>query len=387
MYIWSSSTGDPFVYWFFHLLLLAVLTYCGWGIGNKPENKFGKYAWTAIIVFGLIEGLRWLRGPDYWHYYQDLATCFKAVECTSEPEFLYELWVNLFHSFGLHPTFGFIFYSGLLMGVYVLLFKRQPQAALWGLPVFVLLMGLATENIIRQTFSTSFLMLAYYYYVEDKRKKMWLSLVCVPLIHISGLYGVALFILFIQERIILKWPWLFVAIYCFGYFVWNPEWFSGLADFLSTLDMGDASRASYLENSERWFTQEGSIANVLGTKVAVASKFYVTISFLTDVCIVYYGFLVCKDNVKLHLVYYFAFIGLMIKTICGDIEILNRFADWTYWMIPVVIGLIMSKVNVIREPRIRIFILSVFVIRFIFYGVIRAIGTVPFAGCGFIWDR
>ncbi|MDO5481836.1 MAG: EpsG family protein [Bacteroidaceae bacterium] len=369
------------------MLLLTVLTYCGWGIGNNPEKKIGKYAWIVIAAFGLIEGLRWLRGPDYWHYYQDLATCFEAPECTPEPELLYSLWINLFYSLGLHPTFGFIFYSSLLMGAYVLLFKRQPQAALWGLPVFVLLMGHTAENIVRQTFATSFLMLAYYYYAEDKRKKMWLSLACVPLIHISGLYGVALFILFVQERIPLKWPWLFVALYCFGYFFWEPDRFEGLADFLGTLNIGETSQASYLENAERWFTQEGSIANVLGTKAAVASRLYVTISFLTDACIVYFGFLVCKDNVKLHLVYYFAFIGLMIKTISGDIEILSRFAYWTYWMIPVVIGLIMAKANVIRNQRIKNFIFSVFAIRFIFYGLIRIIGTAPYAGCGFIWDK
>ena len=27
---WSSSTGDPFVYWSFYVLLALILTYCGW---------------------------------------------------------------------------------------------------------------------------------------------------------------------------------------------------------------------------------------------------------------------------------------------------------------------------------------------------------------------
>ena len=27
---WSSSTGDPFVYWSFYVLLVLILTYCGW---------------------------------------------------------------------------------------------------------------------------------------------------------------------------------------------------------------------------------------------------------------------------------------------------------------------------------------------------------------------
>ena len=126
MYEWSSSTGNPKVYWFFYLLLLSILLFCGFRISKGGDFEFKKFAKVAIVSFGLIEGLRWLRGADYWHYYQDLATCFEDPVCTPEPELLYELWVNVFYFTGLHPTFGFIFYSGLLMGVYVFNFRRQP---------------------------------------------------------------------------------------------------------------------------------------------------------------------------------------------------------------------------------------------------------------------
>lgn len=36
---WSSSTGDPFVYWSFYVLLVLILTYCGWGISNDYEKQ------------------------------------------------------------------------------------------------------------------------------------------------------------------------------------------------------------------------------------------------------------------------------------------------------------------------------------------------------------
>ena len=89
---WSSSTGDPFVYWSFYVLLVLILTYCGWGISNDDEKQthFRKYAWIAGISYSLIEGLRWLRGADYYHYYMDLDTNFKAGVCTPDPEPLYE---------------------------------------------------------------------------------------------------------------------------------------------------------------------------------------------------------------------------------------------------------------------------------------------------------
>lgn len=387
MFNYSTSTGDPTVYWFFYILLLSILLFCGYRISKGGDLEFKKFAKIAIVSFGLIEGLRWLRGADYWHYYQDLATCFKDSVCTPEPELLYDLWVNLFYLTGLHPTFGFIIYSGLLMAVYVYIFRRQPKAALWGLPVFFLVCGAMAENLIRQTLAMSFLILAYYFYVENKYRNMMLSLVVMPFIHISSFYGLALFLLFIYKKFPFKWPLLFVGIYTFVYFFWNPEWFAGLAEFLGQFDLGDASRSSYLENAERWFTEEGSISEVLGKDAAVTSFLFDSTGFLTNLCIVYFGFLVCKDNPKLHVAYYFAFLALTIKTMSGDIEILTRFSDWTMWMLPFIVGLIMSKSDVIKNPKLRIAILVIFAMKYIFYGVIRAFGSIPYAGCGFIWDR
>ena len=36
---WFSSTGDPLVYWSFYVLLVFILTYCGWSISNDYEKQ------------------------------------------------------------------------------------------------------------------------------------------------------------------------------------------------------------------------------------------------------------------------------------------------------------------------------------------------------------
>lgn len=36
---WFSSTDDPLVYWSFYVLLVFILTYCGWGISNDYEKQ------------------------------------------------------------------------------------------------------------------------------------------------------------------------------------------------------------------------------------------------------------------------------------------------------------------------------------------------------------
>lgn len=389
---WSSSTGDPFVYWTFYVLLTLILTYCGWGIAKDDDKQthFKKYAWIAGISYSLVEGLRWLRGADYYHYYQDLATNFQDFSsCTPNPELIYEWWVNLFYSTGLPPTIAFVLYSALLIYGVLLIFKKYPKAALWGLPVFFLMTNSQTENIIRQTLATSFLIFAYVAYFQEKKYLMFAMLCVVPLIHASGLYGVALFIFFTYVKVPLKKPWLLVGLFLFVYYIWNPDWLQGFANFLSKLNLGDDVKGQvYLENSDRWFTSEGSMANVLGKGVTQLSLLYVTIKFLVNLFTVYVGFYVCKDDRKLQLIYYWAYISLIIQTMAGDIELFIRFAHWTDIMMPILIGIILTKIAEYKGVvKYKPMVYLVFAINFIFYGLIRNLGSLPYAGCGFIWDK
>lgn len=388
--IWSSSTGDPFVYWSFYVLLVFILTYCGWGISNDDEKQthFGKYAWIAGVSYSLIEGLRWLRGADYYHYYMDLDTNFKATVCTPDPEPIYEWWVNLFYMTGLHPSIAFIFYSALLIIGVLLIFKSYPKAALWGLPLFFLMTNSQTENIVRQTLATSFLIFAYVAYLNEKKKLMYAMLCVVPLIHSAGLYGVALFLVFTYVKVPLKQPWILVALFLFAYYFWNPDWFQGFADYLSKLNLGDDFKGQgYLDNSDRWFTSEGSLSNVLGKKAVQLSMLYIIINFLVNLFTVLFGFYACKDDRKLQIVYYFAYIALIIQTMAGDIELFIRFSNWTNLLTPILTGVMFAKIKLPRLRNLQIVIFIVFAINYIFYGFIRAIGSLPYAGCGFIWDR
>lgn len=387
---WSSTTGDPIIYWTLYVLLTLVLTFCGWQISrdNEKQIKFKKYAWIAGISYSLVEGLRWLRGADYYHYYMDLETNFWAGVCTPDPEPLYELWVNFFHSTGLHPSIAFIFYSALLIAGVLMVFKKYPKAALWGLPLFFLITNSVTENIIRQVFATCFLFFAYVAYLNDKKKWMFAMLCVVPFIHTSGLYGVVLFLFFVYVKVPIKKPWLLVALFLFAYYIWNPDWFQGFADYLSKLNLGDDVKGQgYLDNSDRWFTSEGSIANVLGEGVKKISLLYVSIRFLVDLFTVFFGFYACKDDRKLQLLYYFSYIALIINTMAGDIELFNRFANWTSLFTPIMIGIMLSKIKMPQMKKLQIVIYVVFAINFIFYGIIRSFGSFPYAGCGFIWDK
>lgn len=387
---YSVSTGDPTIYWTLYVLLTLILTFCGWGISKDDEkqSQFNKYAWIAGISYSLIEGLRWLRGADYYHYYMDLDTNFKAGVCTPDPEPVYEWWVNLFHMTGLHPSIAFIIYSALLIFGVLLIFKSYPKAALWGLPLFFLMTNSQTENIIRQTLATSFLIFAYVAYLNEKKKLMLAMLCVVPLIHSAGLYGVALFLVFTYVKVPLKQPWILVALFLFAYYFWNPDWFQGFADYLSKLNLGDDVKGQgYLDNSDRWFTSEGSIANVLGKGATQLSMLYVSVNFLVNLFTVWFGFYASRDDRKLQTVYYFAYVALIIQTMAGDIELFIRFSQWTNLLTPILVGVMFAKIKLPQVNNLQVLIYIVFAINYIFYGLIRSIGTLPYAGCGFIWDK
>lgn len=387
---YSVSTGDPAIYWTFYVLLTLILAFCGWGISKDDEkqSQFNKYAWIAGISYSLIEGLRWLRGADYYHYYMDLDTNFKAGVCTPDPEPIYEWWVNLFHMTGLHPSIAIIFYSALLIFGVLLIFKCYPKAALWGLPLFFLMTNSQTENIIRQTLATSFLIFAYVAYLNEKKILMLAMLCVVPLIHSAGLYGVALFLVFTYVKVPLKQPWVLVALFLFAYYFWNPDWFQGFADYLSKLNLGDDVKGQgYLDNSDRWFTSEGSMANVLGKGEVQLSMLYVSVNFLVNLFAVWFGFYACRDDRKLQTVYYFAYVALIIQTMAGDIELFTRFSYWTNLLTPILVGVMFAKIKLPQIKNLQVVIYVVFAINYIFYGLIRSIGSLPYAGCGFIWDK
>ena len=71
----------------------------------------------------------------------------------------------------------------------------------------------------------------------------------------------------------------------------------------------------------------------------------------------------------------------------GDIEIFIRFSNWTNLSTPVLIGIMFSKIKLPQIKKLQIVIYVVFAYNFIFYGIIRSLGTLPYAGCGFIWDK
>lgn len=388
--------GDPILYWILRISLLMILIYSGWGISYDNPKKFKKYAYIATIFYSVIQGLRWLRGADYPHYYNDLVTLFGLYEggigytITPEPEFLYRMFVTIFYYSKLPFWFAFIFYSALLIWPFLLILKRKPKSAIWALPLFFILTPSA-ENLIRQYIAEAFLLYSYYFYLCDNKKGVFISLLCIPFIHFSGIIAVAAFIFlyFIQKFIINIFKnkyvlYLLLGIFIYTFYFWDSSNLSTFADHLSYLNADGYKGSGYIESADRWVTSEGSISNILGEKKKI-STINSLLTFLTYITIILLGYNNIKNDKRLFIPFCLTYFAIIIKNIGGDIELFSRFYNWFVIFIPLVIGSYLS--TMFFKLPIKISLYTLYILFFLYISFFSALLSTSMFGYGFVWDR
>lgn len=376
--------GNLFVYNSLRVLLLATLLLCGVGIyKSKNKGMTALCTFLIIVTFSLIEGLRWDRGPDYYNNYLLLTTNDIGI-AKSEP--IFNLIIDTFKFSSFPYWCAFVFFSFLYIYSFVKVVKEFPKTAIWALPIMYLTTVAAHENLVRQFIAISFVLFAYYFYIKHKKALMLLCLFCIFNIHLSGIFVIAIFLFFIyfnvEKRI--KTPFILIGIYLLLYFFWSTDYLTPLTDFLSQINLGtDTTMQNYLDNADRWFSDEGSLSQLKGVKVktSLLSEF---LSLATDSIVIYFGFKTMQYDRRMRIPYWFTFIAMLIFILGGDIELYRRFGWWLYYFMPIVIGAIWYLVPM--KKNIRITLISVVAINYI-YRFYLALTTIPSAGFAFIWDR
>ena len=377
-----NSIGDLSVYWFLKIFLILSLFWCGWGISYRnPQNRFyGIYAAIVTIVYSVIEGLRWNRGVDYYNYYLELL----GNQFKDDYEPLYKLIIDTFSS--LFPYWlSFIIYSAFFITSFMLVLKHYPKYAVWALPLLFIITESASENLVRQFIGISFFLFGYNAYLNKKRITMFLFFLAVPLIHLSGVFVLAFFVLLYLFEFDNKMstPWILLGCYILLYVVWDTANLSEYAQMLGSISFLSGSQfEGYVDNADRWFTSEGSLSSLNSS--GILSVFSVVFNILINLVIIYYGFYLYKNNPSMRIPFWFVYFSIIIRLIGGDIELYNRFATWLFYFIPLVVGGIMQSVDMGRLEK-RIVLVIVFMAYI--YPLIRSIGIMPYSGCSFVWDR
>ena len=153
---------------------------------------------------------------------------------------------------------------------------------------------------------------------------------------------------------------IFIALF----FFWETSYFNGISDYLSKISLGDnVLMQGYLNNSEHWFTEKGSLTYLGGGAFIDPSSLPNKITrFLSELIIIYYGFRAQLTDRKLQIAYYFAYIAIIFAVIGGDIEIYRRIQNWFVYLIPVILGIALYKVPMKLYERY-----AVFAVLFIYY--------------------
>lgn len=378
--------GDPIVYWILQSILLIALLVSGYGIAYKDKDgtNFWKWASPSIIAYGLIHGLRYMRGQDYSHYMGDL----EGDRFTEYSEWLYNLWLDIFNNLGLHFSIGFVCYSTFLIFSFLMVIKKIPQVAVWALPLFLLMLP-NSENLVRQYIAIPFILLAYWAYLDNRSYKL-IILFCFLSwsIHYSALFSIillALLITLLAKNITMRYPIVWLALYVWLFFYWDISWFSYLTEYLNKLNFEDETGAGhFLSDADRWFSEEGSISLVLGKEYRSIGIINKTVKFLSECAVIWYGFKVISIKKEYSVIYWFTYIAIILKTISADIEIYDRFAQWLFFMMPILYGLILVDVPLKKIEKYAIS--SVFFILWGIYGFLYEFGKIGYSGCAFIWD-
>ncbi len=395
----GTGIGDPLIYWALRIILLCSLVFCGWGISYGKSQDYKKYSFIAVVFYSLIIGLRWMRGADYYHYYNDIVTLFGQYAglygrgtITLEPEFLYDCWVTLFYYSGLPFWFAFVFYSAFLISSFLLVLKHFKKIAIWALPLFFILTQTQAENLVRQYIAIAFLLLSYNFYLEGKNYKMIFSLLTILLIHFSGLFIVVLFLFITYLKNVLDklhnkiWLCILLSIFIYTYFFWDVSYLTHLAEFIEkNISFGGEKGAIYTDNAERWFTNEGSISQIVnGTNLNVVSSLFLIIRFMTYFSIIYLGYFVSNYDKRFYLPFYFSYFAIMMKNLGGDIEMFQRFYDWFIVLMPVLIGAYMSYLKINKTIKLGLY--SLYLLNFLWYSFLGSMLVTSLFGYGFIWD-
>lgn len=391
--MFNSNLGDPLVYWLFRILLLIVLAYSGYLISRLKEKEMKLY-WSLsiapIILFSLFYGLRWMRGADYMHYVQDVEQGSKSYYINDETEIVYRWWCDLCANLHIAPEVVFTIYAALFIGGIFAVLRFYKKAAVWTLPMTVLITGASVECHFRQYFAVSFILYAFAFMLDKKRLLAALSFLLAYLIHSSTIFPIALILVsyLYKDKVRLKniYLYILVAVYLALYFFWDKSMLGPFATWLSMLSFdSDSNFMRYVDNADRWFTDEGSLSFLKGTKSAASSFLYISMKFASTLATIILGYLAAKKDYRVLPMFVCTYIANVFFILAGDIEIIDRIGKGCQFFVPILlgVGLVYSD---IKRKYIN-YVYAVYLMYFVFYLTIRQIGDPGEFGCAFIWDK
>ncbi|WP_029903689.1 EpsG family protein [Prevotella sp. 10(H)] len=366
--------GSVNIYIILKLFLLFTFICCGYGISKGKKEHYWLYSGIAILFYSIIQGLRYGRGVDYLHYKFQ----YEHIEVyTDYREWGFVILNKFFNVLDLPYYIVFVFYSFILVLSLFILLKQYREIAVYFLPIFLIVTIGHSENLIRQYIGFSFVYLSFLFLMKDRLWKCFLFIFIGFLFHSSCVVLLPFFLLFKYIKIPFKSPYLLIAIYLVVFFFWKIEYWKDYIIYLQFLDSGGGGQFSaYIENAERWFSEEGS----LGVSQSIIFIFRELVS---RVILIYWGAKLLDKNHRFQIPFFLFYISVIALRMAFDIEIIFRIAHWFSFFEIFVAGFVLTYTE--RNTIITKCAMWFLIFHYM-YSYISPFLSVGSQDCMFVWD-
>lgn len=287
----------------------------------------------CIFSFMLVEGLRYGRGRDYFHYG---SMYLRNTTDTEQP--IFEFLQNTLHHIDI--TTGILPY-GICYIAYALIFILClfKFSALFNntTHIFLLLAILATQYItewtIRQGVSFSFVLIALYFLEREKKCKC-LANICIALgIHYANFFLVGL--IFLCRLLLNKKPIsLKVSIPCLfvcTFILKSENFLPYIASYVSSLDIAFLGEGfSHYTDSNRWLSENGTLTEMQ------RGLFTTILTAIFNIAIFIVGHSYHSRDKKWVYIYNLYVVSTLLYTPFYLVEILARilYPGTVFWFVP-----------------------------------------------------
>ena len=290
------------------------------------RKRFWQLAFFPIVVYALVEGLRWGHLVDYNVYavrYGFVDSWFTNVEHSSP---MFTIIVYALKSIGVPYSMFIVLQCGFLMFSGIFLLQDYKTYAKWILPCFLIAFS-ANENFIRFFLGLSFFFIALYYLTKGNTVKYVLFSIVGCLIH----FGVIpLIVFFMFSRILNKRSFppiiscILFVVSTFAISISDLHIIVSVTDFLlKPFSNADYQFVTYANSMDRVIMGEGGAK--LGVKTAQLSNqiknllTYVPVILLAPKWINRYEWGNFVYNVMI--------INIIISPIFTQVELMGRFTQ------------------------------------------------------------
>lgn len=271
-----------------------------------------------VIIFTLIEGLRFGRGVDYNVYVNVYDDIRMFNEYSSEESFVFNTYCWLLAKLNMPYQALIITCSFILAYCGFSFLRRFRETMTISVPLFIYLCYSA-ENLFRWYAGFSLILMGIIYYLDKRKRAYWICNILAIGIHPMLIPVILLIFYFlsIRKRILMN-PWIAMIIYLIVLIMWDNSYMLQLTRPIQIL-LGDSSHyGGYTDNANEWLT--GSNRDQFTFAISTHIKFFLFYAFYLLV-----GKAVVKKKTELIPYYNILLIGIITFPAFRFIELADRY--------------------------------------------------------------